>query len=68
MIGKVDIDNEGISGIEKSFNAVLKSESKKKFETSLDVRLQHIVRDEILSGMDLYSATGGSGLIIDVNS
>ena len=68
LIGKVDIDNEGISGIEKSFNAVLKSESKKKFETSLDVRLQHIVRDEILSGMDLYSATGGSGLIIDVNS
>ena len=68
IIGKVDIDNEGISGIEKSFNAVLKSESKKKIETSLDVRLQHIVRDEILSGMDLYSATGGSGLIIDVNS
>ena len=29
LIGKVDIDNEGISGMEKSFNAVLKSESKK---------------------------------------
>ena len=49
LIGKVDLDNEGISGIEKSYNYTLKSEAKKDLVTSLDLRVQYIVRDEIIS-------------------
>ena len=33
LIGKVDLDNEGISGIEKSYNYTLKNETKKDLVT-----------------------------------
>ena len=68
LIGKVDLDNEGISGSEKSYNYTLKSEAKKDLVTSLDLRVQYIVRDEIISAMKLYRASGGSGLVMDVNN
>ena len=68
LIGKVDLDNKGISGMEKSFNAVLSDGDETKFISSLDVRLQHIVRDELLDAIQLYRSIGGSGLIIDINN
>ena len=68
LIGKVDIDNKGISGMEKSFNVILFDTEKGDIISSVDTRLQHIVRDEILEAMSLYNATGGVGLIIDINN
>ena len=68
LIGKVDIDNKGISGMEKSFNVILFDTEKGDIISSVDTRLQHIVRDEILEAMSLYNATGGAGLIIDINN
>ena len=68
LIGKVDIDNKGVSGMEKSFNILLFDEEQGDVVSSVDTRLQHIMRDEILDAMSLYSATGGAGLIIDINN
>ena len=68
LIGKVDIDNKGVSGMEKSFNIILFDEEKGDVISSVDTRLQHIIRDELLDAIDLYSATGGAGLIIDINN
>ena len=68
LIGKVDIDNKGVSGMEKSFNILLFDEEQGDVVSSVDTRLQHIMRDEILDAMSLYGATGGAGLIIDINN
>ena len=68
LVGKVDIDNTGVSGLEKSFNKFLQNEENNDLILSLDTRIQHIVRDEILAAMKLYKATGGSGLIMNVNN
>ncbi len=68
LIGKVDIDNKGVSGMEKSFNILLFDEEQGDVVSSVDTRLQHIIRDEILDAMSLYGATGGAGLIIDINN
>ena len=68
LIGKVDIDNKGVSGMEKSFNIILFDEGKGDVVSSVDTRLQHIMRDELLDAMELYKATGGAGLIIDINN
>ena len=68
LIGKVDIDNDGISGMEKSFNTLLNNQNKNDVISSVDTRIQHIVRDEILDSMKLYKATGGSGLVMEVNT
>ncbi len=65
-IGYVDIDGNGISGIEKYFDDNLKDA--KKIQLSLDVRAQQILRDEILSQAAQHNAIGGSGVILDVNT
>ena len=36
--------------------------------SSLDLRMQHIVRDEILNAMSIFGAIGGSGLVININN
>ena len=68
LIGEVDIDNDGVSGMEKSFNASLNNQNESDVISSVDTRIQHIVRDEILDSMKLYKATGGSGLVMEVNT
>ena len=54
--------------MEKSFDKYLQNENNKDLILSLDARIQHIVRDEILAAMELYRAKGGSGLIMNVNN
>ena len=54
--------------MEKSFNRLLNNQNKNDVISSVDTRIQHIVRDEILDSMKLYKATGGSGLVMEVNT
>ena len=65
VIGEVDIDNRGISGLEMSLD---KSSYDQDLISSLDLRIQHIVRDEILNAMSIFGAIGGSGLVININN
>lgn len=67
VMGFTNIDNQGIAGIEKSLNKAL-STSTTPVQTSLDIRLQHVVRDELRRGVDEFSATGAAGLIMDVET
>ena len=68
LIGYVDIDNNGLSGMERSFNVILYDENKGDVVSSVDTRIQHIVRDELLGAMDLYKAVGGAGIVLDINN
>lgn len=67
ILGFTDIDNRGISGVEKKFNELLIS-GEDKLQLSIDVRVQHILRDEILAGIEKFRAEGGSGIILDVKT
>jgi cell division protein FtsI (penicillin-binding protein 3) len=64
-VGFVDVDNMGISGLEKGLDAHLRS-SNKPVELSLDIRLQHILFDEIHKAVEKFSADGGSGMMMDI--
>ena len=68
VLGEVDIDNNGISGMEKAVNKIIDEGNNNSIITSLDLRIQNIVRDEILEGMDIYSAKGGAGIILNINN
>lgn len=67
MVGYSDIDTNGLSGIEKSFNTVL-SRDDAPLALTLDVRLQHILHREIQKTMDDFSSIGGSGVILDAKT
>jgi len=67
MVGYSDVDGKGLAGIERSFNTLL-SQSKDPLRLSIDVRLQHILRREVKSAINDFTAKAGAGVIIDVNS
>jgi cell division protein FtsI (penicillin-binding protein 3) len=64
LVGYAGVDNQGLAGIEKSFNGML-SEGK-PVSLTLDVRLQHALRREMQKAIDDFSAEGGAGVIMDV--
>lgn len=68
MVGYNGVDGKGLSGVEASFNKFLDSEGGDNLSLTIDVRLQHALRREIKSAIDKFSAKGGAGVIMDVNS
>ena len=49
IVGQVDYDNYGISGIEKYFDKELKDKSllSQPFELTLDINIQHLISKEL---------------------
>ena len=67
ILGYTDVDNRGIAGIEKGLDSVLSSQSE-PVRLSMDLRLQHIVRDELAKGIEEFGAIGGCGAILDAQT
>jgi cell division protein FtsI (penicillin-binding protein 3) len=66
-VGYSGIDNRGLAGIERGFDEVLRGR-REPVQLSMDVRLQYILRDEIMRQMTDFSAIGGAGMIMDVRT
>lgn len=64
-VGFVDVDNMGISGLEKGMDEYLRSTSE-PVELSLDIRIQHILFDELHKSVDRFSAEGGGAMMMDI--
>lgn len=72
-LGFVDIDGNGISGVEKQFDNYLKGFDKtgkihEPLRLSIDVRAQSIVRDSLKDAFDEFKAIGASAVVMDVNN
>ncbi len=67
IVGYTDIDNNGLAGIEKKLDRELE-ESSAPAALSIDIRLQEIMRREILSAMDAFHAEAAGGLIMDIKT
>ena len=68
VVGYTGVDNVGLAGLERSFDKPLKAAAQKPLQTSLDLRLQHILRREIAAGIEEFKAIGGNGIIMDVRT
>jgi cell division protein FtsI (penicillin-binding protein 3) len=71
VLGFADIDNQGIAGIEASFDEslrVVRDGGEDALRLSLDTRFQHVLREELARSIDTFSALGAAGLILDVTS
>ena len=67
IIGQIDNDNNGISGIEKSFDDELKTR-KEPLELTLDTDIQYLIREELLKYQEIFQSLGSSAILMDVNS
>ena len=70
VIGQVDYDNYGISGVEKYFDRELKNKNTldDPLKLTLDSNIQYIINKELKNAMKLFKATGAGALLMDVNS
>lgn len=67
IVGFTSIDNDGLAGIEKSFDAALTGR-RAPVSLSIDVRVQQIVRRELAAQIEKFKAIGGSGIVLDVRT
>ena len=70
IVGQVDYDNYGISGVEKYFDRELKDKNNlsKPLKLTLDSNIQYIIKKELNKGIKTFSATGGGALLMNVNN
>ena len=70
VIGQVDYDNYGISGIEKYFDRELKDKDliDEPLKLTLDSNIQYIINKELSNAIKTFKATGAAALLMDVNN
>ena len=66
IIGQIDDDNNGISGIEKSFDEELKTK-KEVLRLTVDADIQFLIREELLKFKEIFKAKGAAAILMDVN-
>ena len=67
IIGQIDDDNNGISGLEKSFNEILRK-SKKPIKLTVDKDLQFLIRKELIKYQDIFNSKGSAAILMNVNN
>ena len=79
VLGTVDVDNHGILGMERAIDRDMgldalhaagfagERESKPK-RLSLDIRVQHVVRDEMADAVQRFRAVAGVGIVLDAHT
>lgn len=76
ILGRVDIDNRGTSGIERHIDETGASEAahgarlsaRAPVRLSLDLGVSHALEDELSAAIKRYDATGAAGLVLDARS
>jgi cell division protein FtsI (penicillin-binding protein 3) len=78
LMGLVNIDNQGIAGIEKYVDdhglrdlhvaGFGREDSLEPVRLSIDARVQHILRDELAAAVERYRAIAATGVIINVHT
>ena len=68
-LGYVGIDNRGLSGLERRYDDVLTDKERRDpLALTIDVRVQHILRDEMARAVKEYRGVGAAGVVLDVSS
>ena len=66
VIGQIDNDNNGISGIEKTFDYELTS-TKEPLTLTLDKDLQYLIKEELSKSKDIFQNIGSAAILMDIN-
>ena len=67
IIGQIDDDNNGISGLEKSFDNKLK-ETRSPLQLTVDIDIQFLIREELIKYQKIFRASGSAAILMDVNN
>ena len=66
LVGFTDVDGRGLAGVERSFDDLLQGE--RPLQLSIDVRVQHILHEELSRAIADFTGIGGAGIIMDLKT
>jgi len=67
IIGQIDDDNKGISGLEKSFNEKLKK-TNEPLQLTVDTDIQFLIREELVKFQSIFRSKGSTAILMNVNN
>ena len=67
ILGQIDNDNNGISGLEKSLNENLRT-SRDPIKLTVDKDIQFLIRKELLKYQEIFKSKGSAAILMDVNN
>ena len=67
IIGQIDNDNNGISGLEKSLDNELKN-LQEPIKLTVDKDIQFLIRNELLKFNQIFKTKGSAAILMDVNN
>ncbi len=67
IIGQIDDDNNGISGIEKFFDYELKKRNE-PLNLTVDAEIQFLIREELIRAQEIFQNIGSASILMNVNN
>ena len=67
VLGQIDNDNNGISGLERTFDYELRT-SRKPLKLTLDTNLQYLIREELVKSKKIFKNIGSAAILMDINN
>ena len=67
IIGQIDDDNRGISGLEKSLDEQLKK-IKDPLQLTVDTDIQYLIREELIKFQLIFRSKGSTAILMNVNN
>jgi len=78
ILGSTNIDNQGIAGIERHMDAedvallqelgLARGNALTPVELSIDMRVQHVMHEQLVDAMTRYKAIAAAGVMVDVHT
>ena len=67
IIGQIDDDNNGISGLEKSLDEQLKKDEV-IIKLTVDKEIQFLIREELIKYNEIFKSKGSAAILMNVNN
>ena len=67
ILGQIDTDNNGISGIEKSFDYELRT-TKKPLKLTVNTEIQYLLRKELSRFQNIFKSYGSTAILMNINN
>ena len=67
IIGQIDDDNFGISGLEKSLDDKLRN-SENDIKLTVDKNIQYLIREELIKYNEIFQTLGSGAILMNVNN
>jgi len=67
VLGQIDNDNNGISGLEKTFDYELRT-TRKPLKLTVDTSLQYLIREELIKSKKIFKNIGSAAILMDINN